>query len=218
MPTTSILIADDHALFRAGIKALIEAEPDLHVAGEASGGQESVQLARLLKPDILLLDLAMPPFGGLDVLREMKGDEWKVRSIVVTASIDKKQILEALQLGARGVVLKESASAVLMNGIRTVIAGQYWVGHDSIADLLNMLQTRSEAEQDSKKNFGLSQRELEVVSAISLGYSNRQIAKHLSLSEDTIKHHVTNIFNKLGVSTRVELVVAAIHHELIEKP
>ena len=93
MATISILIADDHALFRAGIKALIEAEPDLRVTGQASGGRESVEMARLLKPDILLLDLAMPPFGGLDVLREIKDDEFKVRTIVVTASIDKKQIL-----------------------------------------------------------------------------------------------------------------------------
>jgi two-component system nitrate/nitrite response regulator NarL len=213
-----ILIADDHAIFRDGLRRLLEAEPGLRVIGEAADGEEAVKLARQLKPDILLLDLAMPRTPGLEALRELGTAATPVRTLLLTAAIARPQILEALQLGARGVVLKESATQLLLKGIRAVMDGQYWVGQDSVSDLVKTLRDLSPgtAEDPRKKTFGLTPRELEIVSAIVGGYSNRDIAQKFAISEQTVKHHLTNIFDKLGVSSRLELALFAVNHSLIE--
>ncbi|MBI4463263.1 MAG: response regulator transcription factor, partial [Acidobacteria bacterium] len=141
------------------------------------------------------------------------------RPILLAAAIEKDQIVRALQLGAHGIVLKESATEVLLKSIRMVMAGQYWVGRDSVQDLVTLLRdlmASSRSERPSKK-FGLTPRELEIVSAVVSGYSNKEIAQKFFLSEDTIKHHITSIFNKMGVSNRLELAVAALHHKLVEE-
>jgi len=131
---TRIVIADDHPIFRDGLRRLLETEPDLKVIGEACDGAEAVKLARQLKPDILLLDLAMPRHPGLEALREMSTPSGSnaVRVILLTAAAEKNQIVEALQLGARGVVLKDSATQLLLKAIHTVMAGEYWVGRESV--------------------------------------------------------------------------------------
>ncbi|MGB8769148.1 MAG: response regulator transcription factor, partial [Candidatus Korobacteraceae bacterium] len=129
-PSVRILIADDHTIFRDGLRRLLEAEPELEVAGEAADGAEAVTQTRHLTPDILLLDLAMPRMPGMDVLRELSAtdDDLRTKIIVLTAAVERIQIVQALQMGARGVVMKEAATQLLMKAIRTVMAGQYWVG------------------------------------------------------------------------------------------
>ncbi len=215
--TVRIVIADDHPIFRDGLRRLLEAEPDLKVLGEASDGAEAVRLARQLKPDILLLDLAMPRHPGLEALRDLStGPGSPVRVILLTAAAEKGQIVEALQLGARGVVLKDSATQLLLKAIHTVMSGEYWVGRESVSNLVQYLRTlmQSSSDEARQRKFGLTPRELEIVSAVVAGYSNKEIAEYFKISEDTVKHHLSNIFDKLGVSTRLELALFAVNQSL----
>ncbi len=212
-----IMIADDHPLFRDGLRKLLESEPGFEVVGEASNGNEAVKLAQEITPDILLLDIAMPEISGMEALRLLATAALPVRTILLTAAIEKRQIVEALQIGARGVVLKESATQLLFKGIRSVMAGQYWVGRENVSDLVKYLQDLMPPPGSGrKKNFGLTPRELEVVSAIVAGYTNKDIAEKFSISEQTVKHHLTNIFDKLGVYNRLELAIFAIDNRLVE--
>ena len=212
-----ILVADDHGIFRDGLCKLLSMEPDFRVVGDTSDGDKAVQLAQGLNPDVLLLDLAMRP-DGLEVLRKLVNlSACPTRSILLTAAIENSQIVEALRLGARGVVMKESATAVLFKCIRSVIGGQYWIGHESVADLVKLV--RDITAQASKRNCpknGLTPREYQVITAIVGGYSNKEIAQKFSITEDTVKHHLTNIFDKLGVSSRLELATYAICNHLVD--
>ncbi|HEY1271650.1 MAG TPA: response regulator transcription factor [Terriglobales bacterium] len=212
-----IVLADDHPIFRDGLRRLLEAESDLKVIGEARDGAEAVRLARQLKPEIMLLDLAMPKHPGLEALRELStGGANSVRIILLTAAAEKNQIVEALQLGARGVVLKDSATQLLLKAIHTVMAGEYWVVRESVSNLVQHLQTLMQtSQQDARqKKFGLTPRELEIVSAVVAGFANKEIAEYFKISEDTVKHHLSNIFDKLGVSTRLELALFAVNQSL----
>jgi two-component system, NarL family, nitrate/nitrite response regulator NarL len=213
-----IVIADDHPIFRDGLRRLLEAESDLKVLGEASNGAEAVTMVRRLRPDILLLDLAMPKHPGLEALRDLSspGNASQVRVIVLTAAAEKGQIVEALQLGARAVVLKDSATRMLLKAIHTVMAGEYWVGREIVSNLVQYLRTLMQSTQQEArhKKFGLTPRELEIVSAVVAGFSNKEIAEYFKISEDTVKHHLTNIFDKIGVSTRLELALFAVNQSL----
>lgn len=214
---TRILIADDHTIFRDGLRRLLESEPEFQVAGEAADGAEALQLVQQLKPDILLLDLAMPRMPGLETLRELSSQGSNVKVILLTAAIEKRQIVEALQTGARGVIMKDAATQLLLKGIRTVMGGQFWVGREAVADMVGYLRDKAAQQPPSPaKAYGLTKRELEILSTIVSGLSNKEIAQKFSLSEDTVKHHLTNIFDKVGVSSRLELALFAINHHLVE--
>lgn len=151
------------------------------------------------------LAAAMPRLGGLAALRELASASVSVRPIMLAAAITQDDIVQALQLGAKGVVLKEAASKVLFACIRAVMAGQYWVGRDTVAGLVEALRSLSSSRSKRHQDFGLTPRQLEIVLHVVGGLSNKEIAQTLSLSEDTIKHHLTNIFDKTGVSNRLEL-------------
>jgi two-component system nitrate/nitrite response regulator NarL len=211
-----IVVADDHPTFREGLTRLIETQPGLQVVGLAADGEEALQKVTELKPDLLLLDQAMPRMDGLVAVRELRERSLPVRVILVTAAIERAEIATALQLGAQGVVLKESASEILFKGIRAVMAGHQWIGHARVPDLPAALRELAAPQGgERRKHFGLTPRELEIISVILSGASNGAIATRFSLSEKTVKHHLTNIFDKLGVSNRLELALFALHHNLV---
>jgi two-component system, NarL family, nitrate/nitrite response regulator NarL len=217
MPAVRILIADDHRIFRAGLRRLLEAEPGFEVVGEAADGSEVGPLVEERRPDILLLDMAMPGVPGLEVLRGLAGDGAPVRTIVLTAAIDRTDIVKALQLGAWGVVMKEAATDLLFKSIRSVMAGQYWVERDRVSDLVQALrEPDTTADAVPRQTFDLTAREREILSAVVAGHTNKEIAQQFSLSEDTVKHHLSNIFDKVGASNRVELTLFAVHHRLVD--
>jgi DNA-binding NarL/FixJ family response regulator len=215
-----ILIADDHPIFRDGLKRLLEAERNFKVVGEACDGVEAVTLVHQLRPEILLLDLAMPRRPGLEALRELSAETITARVILLTAAAEKEQIVEALQLGARGVVLKDSATQILLKAIRAVMNGEYWVGRESVSNLVQYLRGLIDSSNiaSRQKRYGLTPRELEIISAVVAGYANKEIAEHFKISEDTVKHHLSNVFDKLGVSTRLELALFAVNQSLPFKP
>ena len=211
-----IVVADDHPIFREGLIKLRETRPDLRVVGTASDGDEAVKLAAHLEPDVLLLDMAMPRLSGLGTLQALRDRSIRARTILLTASVAKTEIVAALQLGARGVVLKESSCELLFKSIYAVLAGEYWIGRDRVADLISTLHELSAPTPEPERNlFGLTPRELEVVGEILSGASNSDIAVKLSISHKTVKHHLTNIFEKLGVCNRLELALFAMHHQIV---
>jgi DNA-binding NarL/FixJ family response regulator len=213
-----VVIADDHTIFRKGLRSVLEAEMGFTVVGEAADGEQAVELCRDLQPHVLLLDLAMPGQSGMDALAELATSPSPVRTILLTAGIQKDEIVKALQLGAAGVVLKSASTDLLFKSIQSVMAGQHWIGREAVSDLVQALreQMANSTEKPARKRFGLTPRELEITSAVVSGLSNKEIAKKLALSEDTVKHHLTNIFDKMGASNRLELALFAVHHRLLE--
>jgi two-component system, NarL family, nitrate/nitrite response regulator NarL len=213
-----VLIADDHPMFRDGLRKLLQEEPVFEVVGMASDGEEALRLARRLKPAVILLDLAMPLYAGRDALRDLAALP-SVYTIVLTAAMDKKQIVDVLQRGARGVVSKESAVQLLIRCIHQVVAGEYWVGRDTVASIVQALRSLKPppAGRATDKPFGITPHELEIVSGVAAGATNKHIAEKLSISEQTVKHRLTSIFDKCGVSRRVELARFAANHRLLSQ-
>ncbi len=213
-----ILVADDHPIFRDGLRKLLEAEKDFKVVGEASDGGEAIEMAQQLKPDVLLLDLAMPRVPGLEAVRQLGSSVEAIKVILLTAAIEREQIVDALHHGVRGVVLKESATELLLKSIRCVMDGQYWVGRESVSDLVRIIRelTAIPEQGTRKRSYNLTPRELDIISAIVDGFTNKDIADKFAIAEQTVKHHLGNIFDKLGVSNRLELALFAVNHHLVE--
>jgi DNA-binding NarL/FixJ family response regulator len=211
-----ILIADPQATFRECLRAFLKTRRGFAVVGEAGDSEDALTLAQKLKPDILLLDISMPHADGMSIIRDIRDSDLGVRIVVLTASIAKSDTLRALQLGAGGVVLKTDGTDVLVEGIRRVMAGEYWIGKESVASLIQASTDHGRVQRSSNK-FGLTPRENEVIVAVLAGYSNPEIAEKLAVSEQTVKHHLTHIFDKLGVYSRVQLALFAVNHRLCDE-
>ncbi|HEX8810995.1 MAG TPA: response regulator transcription factor, partial [Terracidiphilus sp.] len=184
--------------------------------GEACDGDEAISRTLELQPDILLLDLLMPRLPGLEATRTIMAGTPTVKILLLTSTVSTQQVIEALHIGARGIVLKDSLAEDLQVAIRTVASGDYWIGGKRVANLVSALhELMQQAGGSQRKTYGLTPRELEVVGSIVEGCTNRDIAKNFGLSEETVKRHLSNIFDKTGVSTRLELALFAIAHQLV---
>jgi len=215
-PKCRVVIVDDHTLFREGLRTILEMEDDIEVLADAENAEDIVELVWQTKPDVLLLDIRMPQGSGLDAVPAVLRISPRTQVLVLTASDEKEEHVRAFRLGAKGVVLKDSARQTLMQAIHTVCAGQVWVDArmtGTLVEELAQLGPDSSAVVTRDEN-GLTEREREIVRLVATGQKNREVGATLSISERTVKTHLTNIFQKLGVRDRVGLVMYALRHGL----
>lgn len=204
-------------MFREGLRSVLASEPDFHVVGQATNGHDALSLVHARKPDLLLLDFEIQDPSAMAVLRQMEGSTTDVRTVLVTETLAEPQMLEALELGAHGVIDDSTAANLVVKCIRTIMKGQYWIGRESVSSLIDGLKRARRDRQNQRPKFGLTDRQAEIVAAIVEGLNNPEIAKQLGISQDTVKQHLTAVFDKCGVSTRLELAMFARDHELVTK-
>ena len=213
----TILIVDDHALLRQGIKKVIDLESDLSVIGEAADGEEAVKLALQLKPDVVLLDVNMPKKNGLEVTKELRQLAPDIKIVLLTIHDDENYVIEVVKAGATGYLLKDIEPGMLIKALRSVYCGESFI-YPTLARRLfyEAGNTERKPEGRTRGHAALTMRELEVLQLIGQGLSNQEMAQRLFLSEKTVKNHLTNIFRKIGVSDRTQAVIYAIKHKIVQ--
>lgn len=210
----TIVVADDVPVVRLGVRLLIDNEPGWRLAGEATNGPEALELVREHSPDLLLLDLEMPEMTGLEVLETLAGEPHDTKIAVLTGGAETRNVLRSFELGARGVIAKDVPPLEILEGIRAVFDGHYWLAGRKVPNLVETIERLREDAAEPFRKFGLTPRESEIVAEIVKGLTNKELALKLGISEDTIKRHLSNIFDKVGASHRLELVLFAFHHRL----
>lgn len=211
-----ILIVDEQTIFRHSLRALFHKRPGFRVVGEAADPGAAIVLARRLKPDVLVLDVAIGGMGGMEVIRELGTSDPGLRVVVLSAALGKADTVRAMELGARAVVLKNCSSDQLLEAIRKVMQGEYSVANESLASLIQALTENSAGKRNFQNKYGLTPRESDVVTAVLDGYTNPEIAEKFRLSEQTVKHHLSHVFDKLGVYSRLELALFAVNHRIFD--
>ncbi len=202
-----LVLADDHPLVLDGLANLFSQEEDITVRARCRDGEETLRAARQHRPDVLILDIRMPVKSGLEVLRELHQEKLPTRVVLLTAGLDEDEVLEAVRLGARGVILKEMAPQLLVQCVRKVAAGEQWLEKRSFSRALEKMLRR---EAGARQVAGvLTPREIEIVRMVAQGLRNQQIADKLHISEGTVKIHLHNIYEKLQVDGRVALTLYA---------
>jgi len=215
-PKRRIVLVDDHTLFREGLKSLLEMEEDIEVVADVESAEDIVELVWQTRPDVLLLDIRMPQGNGLDAVPAILRISPRTAVLVLTACDEKDEHVRAFKLGAKGVILKDSARQTLMHAIRTVCAGQVWVDPrmtNALVEELSHLGPEG-GGGSGRDDHGLTERELEIVRLVAAGHKNKEVGAMLAISERTVKTHLTNVFQKLGVRDRVGLVMYALRHGL----
>lgn len=205
--TIRLVLADDHPLVLEGLTNLLTREGDFQVAALCPTGREAVEAVREHRPDLLVLDLQMPGMNGLEVLRRLREDETGTRVVLLTGALDEDEVLEAIRLGVRGVVLKEMAPSLLIRCLRKVHAGGQWLEKESVGKALDKLLQREAGAREAAAV--LTAREVEVVRMTAQGLRNKELAERLFLSEGTVKVHLHNIYEKLGLDGRMALLLWA---------
>ena len=202
-----LVIADDHPIVLQGLQRLFESYPDFEVLRSCENGEKALAAVRSLRPDILLLDLRMPGSDGLDVLRRISAEKLECRTVLLTAAVSDDQIVEAMLLGAMGVVLKESSPEILIDCVRRVHAGEQCIDRETMTRAFGRALRRESATREAAKT--VTPRELEIVRMIGQGLRNKAIAERLFISEGTVKIHLHNVYEKLGLTGRLELALYA---------
>jgi two-component system nitrate/nitrite response regulator NarL len=228
----TVVLADDECMFRVSLRHLLTAPPSVikdvygvdvghgfQVVGEASSGEEAIAVVDAVKPDLLLLDLSMPRKTGLEALSEMRSHLDRMRTIMLAGVIDRAHLHTAVQLGVRGFLQKDSTTEALFQAIVAVIGGRLWLGQTLVGDLVELVRSLSQPSEASAakqplEKKPLTPREREVLVLVVAGWTNREIAGKFTVSEETVKHHLTRIFDKVGASNRLELAVKATHSGL----
>jgi DNA-binding NarL/FixJ family response regulator len=204
-----IVIADDHAVLRESLSALLRTQPDFEVVGTASTGQEALEVIEQQSPDVLVLDLFMPSMDGFEVLRRLDRVNSKVGSLVLTASESQLDFVQVVRLGARGLVLKTDGPERLYSAIRTVATGELAFTDDVAQGVLQAMSAEAQPER-APDLHRLSEREKQIAALVARGMKNKDIAAQLSISENTVKRHLQSIFSKTGARDRLELAVIAL--------
>lgn len=226
-----VVLADDECLFRASLRQLLSVPPSVikdvygvdvgpgfQVVGEAGTGEETIRVVRSVKPELLLLDLSMPRLTGLEALREIDPVREGLRTILLAGTFDRNDLVTAVQLGARGLLLKIATTEVLFEAIMCVLAGRYWIGEALVTELLETMRPliQSARAGPSPLPWKLTARERQVLGMVAAAHGNKAIARRFNVSEETIKHHLTRLFAKVGASTRLELAMLATRHGIVE--
>ena len=213
MDIIRILIAEDHAMIREGLKQLLELEKDLKVVGSVPDGQQAIDSYQSMKPDVVLLDINMPRKNGLEAVREIREMDPDAHVLMLTIHQDREYLFKALDLGAMGYVLKDAESRVLIEAIRTVHAGQTYIHSSMAKELITEFKRIKNGDENPNQ---LSVRELEVLKLLAKGMVNKEIAGTLFISEKTVKNHISSIFRKLDVQDRTQAAVYALKHHLAD--
>jgi DNA-binding NarL/FixJ family response regulator len=216
---TRVFIISAQTIHRDGLRALLKAEARVRIVGAAGDCIEAAVKAPLCRPDVVLFDLAATTLPQDDVIERLSRACTPAQIILFAPALDRSLIPESLRRGVRGVIAEDVNASTLLKGIQAVASGRYWLPHDGIADLIEAFTQRAApaAAPGRRHNDALTARELEIVSIVAAGDGNRAIAKACGISEKTVKHHLTNIFGKLGVHTRLELAVFALEHRLVQQ-
>jgi len=214
-----VVIADDHPIVRDGLHRLLTVQEDIDVVGQAADGEELLTHMEVWRPDVILLDLRMPNTDGLTALQTLNSTKNPAKVIILTASEDKNEFVQAMKLGCAGIVLKQTSGDLIVKSIRKVHAGEIWLDAHTTAAVMRQFAASEAAAAPSGSPRGrdrapLSAREREIVALVAQGYKNKEMAEKMFISEQTVKNHLHNIFDKLGVSDRLELALYAIHKGL----
>ncbi len=209
-----VMIADDHAMVRQGLKTILELEDDICVVSQASNGEEAVESARTIRPDIILMDINMPVLNGLQAIKMIKTEDPDSKIIVLTIHQDREYLFKTLQLGCEGYVIKDAESSVLIEAIRSVFGEQTYIQHNMTSELVKEFNRVTLYEHDKTFINNLTNREIEVLKLIAEGMINKEIAKNLYISEKTVKNHISNIFKKLDVNDRTQAAIYAFKHNI----
>jgi two-component system, NarL family, nitrate/nitrite response regulator NarL len=226
-----VVLADDECLFRASLRHLLSVPPSVikdvygvdvgpgfQVVGEAGSGEETIRVVRSAQPALLLLDLSMPRLTGLEALREIAPVRESLRAIMLAGWFERDDLVTAVQLGARGLLLKTTTTEVLFEAMMSVLAGGYWIGQKLLTDLLETMRPliQSSREGPSPSPWKLTARERQVLGMVAAAHCNKAIARRFNVSEETVKHHLTRLFAKIGASSRLELAMLATRHGIVE--
>jgi two-component system response regulator NreC len=214
-PKIRVLIADDHAVLRAGLEALLNAEPDIEVVGEAADGEEAIRQVEVLEPDVVVMDLTMPHMNGLDAIDHIARRHLDTRILVLTMHEEEQYLMRVMESGAVGFVLKKQADIDLIEAIRQIYKGHVYLGPDATRMLMDYYRhERAEEEMTSQLDL-LSEREREVLQLTAEGYTSREIGQQLHISHKTVDTYRQRLMEKLDLHHRVDLVKFALHHGLL---